>query len=522
MARKKQPLSLWKKIKSKPLISAIVLLVVIGSAALAISRADTPFVAAEAEDGTRAGAALVSDASASGGSAVAFGNGAAGVNILKGKAFTANVPDSPSESGPISNMTDDNDATRWISNPSRPVTATVDMGGVYTLSRIQIVWAADTIKNYSLAVSNDATNWTTITTGITNNTPRQTVEHATFSPAAKGRYLRITGTDAWNTTFGNSIWEVRAYGTIDPSFPAGTLANFNGTASGTTANLSWSYSGSGLSGFTLKRNGTTIASPGAAARSYADSGLASGQTYTYTLSGTFTAGGATNTVTKAVAVGATTGGGIISITFDDGQLSQYQNARPILSARGMPATFYFVGDAFGWGGSSMTAAQARQLITEGHEAGNHTKSHPDLTTLAAGAINTQFSGAQSSILSATGKTPTSCAYPYGAYNSTVDTEAKKFFRSCRGTGATDNNPASMNTYNLGTYMMGSAYNAGSVATMAARAKANNSWIILLYHGVGPSGTLDTDTATFTAQMDAIKNSGVRVMTVSDALTALGK
>jgi hypothetical protein len=70
----------------------------------------------------------------------------------------------------------------------------------------------------------------------------------------------------------------------------------------------------------------------------------------------------------------------------------------------------------------------------------------------------------------------------------------------------------MNVYNLGAYMMGSSYNASSVAAMAARAKANNSWIILLYHGIGPSASLDTDTATFTAQMDAIKNSGVRVMT----------
>ena len=216
------------------------------------------------------------------------------------------------------------------------------------------------------------------------------------------------------------------------------------------------------------------------------------------------------------------GSGIITLTFDDGQLGQYNNARPVLMARGLPATFYFISDAFGYGGSSMNTTQARQLINDGFEAGNHTKSHPNLTTLSASGINGQFSTAQSVINTVTGRSPTTCAYPFGSYNGTVDAEARKFFRSCRGTGQNDNNPASMNVYNLGAYMMGSSYNASSVAAMAARAKANNSWIILLYHGIGPSASLDTDTATFTAQMDAIKNSGVRVMTMGQALTALGR
>jgi hypothetical protein len=93
------------------------------------------------------------------------------------------------------------------------------LAGTYTLKRIQIIWAADTIKDFTIQVSGDNTNWTTITTGVTNGTVKQAAEYTSFNATAKGRYLRINGSTAWNNAFGNSIWEVRAYGVLDGTVP---------------------------------------------------------------------------------------------------------------------------------------------------------------------------------------------------------------------------------------------------------------------------------------------------------------
>lgn len=287
----------------------------IGVALLVFAQAATNTANLETEDGALAGAELVSDASASGGGAVRFGST---TNILQGKVFTADVGDSTSETGnPISNMTDGNLNTRWISQPQSPVNATIDLQGVYSLNRVVVTWAADTIRNYQLQMSVDGSSWTTFVSGVTNNTQKQETNLTSFATTAKGRYLRIVGTDRWNTAYGNSIWEAAAYGSLDTSIPVGTVSGFTATAaSGTSATLNWNYSGATLSGFILTRNGAQIATPAASARSYTDSGVGGGS-YTYTLKGNYSIGGSTNTVTAAVTVGGGGNGTWLSGAGDD-------------------------------------------------------------------------------------------------------------------------------------------------------------------------------------------------------------
>ncbi len=230
-----------------------------------------------------------------------------GASILAGKSFTSDVPDSINEPGHSAGLlTDGNTATRWISQPASPVNIVVDMEGIYNLSQVSVVFAADTIKDYTISISTDSSSWTTLATGTTNNTLSQTIDHTNLSGTTQGRYLRITGHNRWNDAWGNSIWEIMAYGSLVAPVPVGTIANFMATVvSNTAINLSWTYSGSTLTNYTLRRNGTTIASPVAGATSYSDTGLTTGTPYTYTLVGNLQAGGATNTASRS----ATTTGG---------------------------------------------------------------------------------------------------------------------------------------------------------------------------------------------------------------------
>lgn len=235
-------------------------------------------------------------------------NQPSGANILTGKIFTSDIVDSINEPGhSTSLLTDQNTTTRWISQPASPVNITVDMEAIYDLSAVVIVFAADTIQNYTVSISSNGSSWSTIASGTTNNTLSQTITHSNLSGATQGRYLRITGLDRWNAAWGNSIWEVEAYGTFVQAVPVGTITNFTTTvASDTQVNLSWTYSGSALSNYTLTRNGVTIANPAAGATSYSNTGLTAGTAYTYTLVANLQAGGTSNTTSSS----ATTTGGV--------------------------------------------------------------------------------------------------------------------------------------------------------------------------------------------------------------------
>ena len=230
-----------------------------------------------------------------------------GQNLLIGKMFTSDVVESITEPGHVIGFATDQDlSTRWISQPASPVNITVDLEAVYNLSSVVITFAADTIQNYTISISSNGSTWSTMASGTTNNTLSQTITHSSLAGTTQGRYLRITGIDRWNSAWGNSIWEVEAYGTFVSSVPVGTISNFDAVvASNTQVNLTWSYSGSTLSNYTLKRNNTTIATPAAGATSYNDTGLTAGTPYTYTLVGNLQAGGTSNTATDS----ATTTGG---------------------------------------------------------------------------------------------------------------------------------------------------------------------------------------------------------------------
>src|SRR3954469_13592967 len=70
-----------------------------------------------------------------------------------------------------------------------------------------------------------------------------------------------------------------------------------------------------------------------------------------------------------------------SVTFDDGLLNQFINARPVLLSKRIEATFYIISDVMGQSGY-MSPLQIHQLASDGDEIGNHTQTHRNLTLLS--------------------------------------------------------------------------------------------------------------------------------------------
>jgi len=113
----------------------------------------------------------------------------------------------------------------------------------------------------------------------------------------------------------------------------------------------------------------------------------------------------------------------VSLTFDDGAADNYA-VRPILSERGLHATFYIVSGFTGTEGY-MTAGQLRDLFEDGNEIGGHTLNHTKLTEVRGADLEREICQDRQNLLDH-GFEVTSFAYPFGHY----DEVSKQVVKDC--------------------------------------------------------------------------------------------
>src|SRR6185295_5206754 len=103
---------------------------------------------------------------------------------------------------------------------------------------------------------------------------------------------------ASNTSADSAISSASTADTIAPSIPAGLVAT---AAGATTINLSWTPSTDniGVTGYIVKRNGTQVGTP--TTTTFADTGLLSGLTYSYTITARDAAGNMSSASSSASA-----------------------------------------------------------------------------------------------------------------------------------------------------------------------------------------------------------------------------
>lgn len=110
----------------------------------------------------------------------------------------------------------------------------------------------------------------------------------------------------------------------------------------------------------------------------------------------------------------------VALTFDDGPNIIYTpKVLNILKKYNVKATFFVTGTNV-----KRSPQIAKQIVTAGHEIGNHSNSHPKLTKLSATRVSQELTAANNAIQQATGNMPTVFRPPYGAYNSTIIKLAK--------------------------------------------------------------------------------------------------
>jgi peptidoglycan/xylan/chitin deacetylase (PgdA/CDA1 family) len=125
---------------------------------------------------------------------------------------------------------------------------------------------------------------------------------------------------------------------------------------------------------------------------------------------------------------------VVSLTFDDGSEDQFVNARPLLRAHGMPATFYVISGRVDSDANAMTSAQLRTLAADGDEIAGHTVTHPNLPTLSSDDQQREICNGRVSLMNM-GLDVTDFAYPFGAFDATTERLAGACgYNSARGVG----------------------------------------------------------------------------------------
>jgi peptidoglycan/xylan/chitin deacetylase (PgdA/CDA1 family) len=121
----------------------------------------------------------------------------------------------------------------------------------------------------------------------------------------------------------------------------------------------------------------------------------------------------------------------VLITFDDGYIGNFTNAKPILESLNMKADFFVHTDYVGTTSTAtwdkMSWNQLRTLDASPlFNVYPHTKSHPKLTQISAAQLQTEMVASRAKVQQELGVTTRRdfMAYPYGDYNEAVITAAQ--------------------------------------------------------------------------------------------------
>jgi peptidoglycan/xylan/chitin deacetylase (PgdA/CDA1 family) len=112
------------------------------------------------------------------------------------------------------------------------------------------------------------------------------------------------------------------------------------------------------------------------------------------------------------------------LTFDDGNLSDWQHALPALEARGLSATFFVVTERLGVEGF-LGRDHLRELLARGMRVGSHGRTHVPWTRLQPERRAAEIARSKDELEHALGTSVDQAACPLGQYDRRVVATAKR-------------------------------------------------------------------------------------------------
>lgn len=236
-------------------------------------------------------------------------------------------------------------------------------------------------------------------------------------------------------------------------------------------------------------------------------------------------------------------GGVVSFTFDDGRLTQYTQARQILSQFRFPATAYLIRDVIDnpyFSPSTMTSEMLWELQEyHGWEIAAHcdtVAAHnlPNgLVDLTPAQLDQELRGCRSWLTANGYRGASSMALPKGKHNQAVYNACRKYFTSTRGTYSASNGsgwikhesypPTDRNK--LVPFYVYQNTTVNQMTTAVNSAWANKEWLIFVFHDLLSNPAANSDNQYSITNFQSLVNyvagvvsgGGLSVRTVGDVI-----
>ena len=117
----------------------------------------------------------------------------------------------------------------------------------------------------------------------------------------------------------------------------------------------------------------------------------------------------------------------VVITFDDGHMSQYEQAFPVLEACGVKAIFFITAGWVGKRSDYMAWRELRELSSAGHVIQSHGWSHAYLTNCSAAKLDHEIRSSRATLEDHLGAAVTDISMPGGRWN-------RRVAEACRAAG----------------------------------------------------------------------------------------
>ena len=179
--------------------------------------------------------------------------------------------------------------------------------------------------------------------------------------------------------------------------------------------------------------------------------------------------------------------GYVSLTFDDGYRTTYHNAIPILDAAGFKSDQFIVTGRMGEDFPGYVSAdEILDMASRGHEIGAHTRTHADLTQLSSTERQSEIGGSKAD-LAAIGINANTFAYPFGAYNSTVQQAVQNAGFIAGRSSDGGYNEKTTNPLALRRVSVNGNTTLAEIDEHVDTAMMTQTWVIFLFHDVSESG-----------------------------------
>ena len=151
------------------------------------------------------------------------------MNLALNKPVTASAAYG---SMPASNLTDDDESSRWSAEADATQWAVVDLGEIYQMNTFSMIWESDSVyaSSYNIYVSDDGESWGEAVVARTGNTARNCTE--SLAEPVSGRYvkLEVTAMHGYPSVSASDFKVIYSDGETVPQDPYENVA-LNGTAS---------------------------------------------------------------------------------------------------------------------------------------------------------------------------------------------------------------------------------------------------------------------------------------------------